>query len=425
MTEAQTDTPPWDVSDKDKPMTATEVLQNMADYIGPTSTAIADYNPVAAGLAELKARLKDRAYDLTTVKGNDEARKDRLELVRLRTSVEAKRKELKAPVLERSQLIDSEAARIKAEILALETPIDEQIRADEARREQEKQARVEAKRKADAEIRERIEAVRRLVLRAQGKDSGTIEGKLALAMAFAVDDSFAEFKAEAQSVKVDVVSALQQMHAAALEHEAAARKLAEERAELERQRAELAQREEQERARQAQEQARIAQEQRAEAERLEGIARAQRERLEAEERAAQALREEQDRVAAAARAEQDRIAAEARAAEQARLDEQARVQRQQEEAAAAERAAQAEAAAAEERKQRKLAEDLARVTAELAAAQEAERIAAKTRLEKAAPAMLDALRDALIVLDVHDIAPDVRDRVAAAIRLATEGNGNG
>ena len=58
MTEAQADTPPWDVSDNDKPMAATEVLQNMADYIGPTSTAIADYNPVAAGLAEAEASFR-------------------------------------------------------------------------------------------------------------------------------------------------------------------------------------------------------------------------------------------------------------------------------------------------------------------------------------------------------------------------------
>lgn len=109
----------------------------------PTS-ALAEYNATAAALADLRQRFAGVVWDVTTTKGNNEARAARLELVKLRTSLEAKRKELKAPALERSRLIDAEAARITGEIVALERPIDEQIKADEQRREAEKEARRQA-----------------------------------------------------------------------------------------------------------------------------------------------------------------------------------------------------------------------------------------------------------------------------------------
>lgn len=63
---------------------------------------------------DLRARFGGVAFDLTTTKGDKEARAARMELVKLRTSLEAKRKELKAPALERSRMIDSEAKRIEA-----------------------------------------------------------------------------------------------------------------------------------------------------------------------------------------------------------------------------------------------------------------------------------------------------------------------
>ena len=91
------------------------------------STSVAEYNPIAAGLAIVRQRYANVAWDLKTTKGNAEARAARKELVTLRVSLEAKRVELKAPVLERAKLIDSEAKRITAELLKIEMPIDEQL----------------------------------------------------------------------------------------------------------------------------------------------------------------------------------------------------------------------------------------------------------------------------------------------------------
>ena len=119
-------------------------------------TKIAEYSPTAAALAELRQRFGNIAFDLTTTKGDKEARAASLELIRLRTSLEAKRKELKAPALERSRLIDDEAKRITGAILELETPIDQQIKAAEQKKEAERQAKVEAERQRVAAIQERI-----------------------------------------------------------------------------------------------------------------------------------------------------------------------------------------------------------------------------------------------------------------------------
>ena len=84
------------------------------------TTAVAEYNPIAAGLAAVRQRYENVAWDLKTTKGNADARAARKELVSLRTGLEAKRKALKAPALEFSRRIDSEAARIQRLLLARE-----------------------------------------------------------------------------------------------------------------------------------------------------------------------------------------------------------------------------------------------------------------------------------------------------------------
>lgn len=389
-------------------------------------TKIAEYSPTAAALAELRQRFGNIAFDLSTTKGDKEARAARLELVRLRTSLEAKRKELKAPALERSRLIDDEAKRITSAILELETPIDQQIQAAEQKKEAERLAKIEAERQRVATIRARIDSITSVALRAVGKPAAEIEAKIKLLVGITIGPDYAEFQAEAEAAHADTLAKLRDMHAAALASEAEAARLAAERAELERLRAEQEERERIERERMAAEQAMIAAEQRAEADRLEALAREQRERLAAEEAAAKAEREAADRAAADARAEQDRIAAEARAAEQRKIDEHAAELRRQQEAEAAEQRRRDEEAQAERRRQEAMAAELERVNRELAAAQEAERIAAQTRLEKAAPAMLEALRRAEqklaayvgVCADDKELTQAVLPMVRAAIALA-------
>lgn len=213
-------------------------MTETTDTIEAPKLAITEYSPVAAGLADLRARFADVVFDVTTTKGDKEARAARLELVKLRTSLEARRKELKAPALERSRLIDSEAKRIEAEILALETPIDEQIKVEERRREQERQRKIEAERHRVAEIQERIDAIKSFPVRAAGKSSIVVEALIGDLVAAEADDTFAEFRPAAERAHAESLAALREMYGAALVHEDDARRLRAEREALEQQRRE-------------------------------------------------------------------------------------------------------------------------------------------------------------------------------------------
>lgn len=133
MNTATLDLPP--IVDPGEPARAPEVASEVVDRAQIVNgTPLVKYSLTEAGLATLKADLSGKTYDLTTTKGNDAARGDRLRCVTLRTSLEKRRKEFKAPALAYGKLIDTEAARITAEIEALESPIDAQIKADEQRR---------------------------------------------------------------------------------------------------------------------------------------------------------------------------------------------------------------------------------------------------------------------------------------------------
>lgn len=287
------------------------------------TTKITEYSVTEAALAELRLRYKDMTWDLTTTKGDKEARGARLELVTLRTSLEAQRKEIKAPALALCERIDAEAKRITGEIKELEVPIDALIKADEKRRADEKAERERNERERVDAIKQRMAAIRSVPMEMVGKPSGEIREALDELSAMVVDAAlFEEFELQAQGDRADAVKALTKMIDLMTAQEAESARLLAEREELARQQAE---------------QRRIEVEAKAKREAEE---KARQERIAAED-AARRQQEEADR---AARAEADRIAAEQRAAEQARIDEQAAQLRRDQEAFAAQRQAGAEAA---------------------------------------------------------------------------------
>lgn len=359
-----------------------------------TTTAIAEYNLVEAGLEALRGRYSDIVFDLRSVKGNTEARQARKELVTLRTSLEAKRKELQAPLRDRAALINEEAKRITAAVLELERPIYEAIKADELRRERERKERDAAEAKRVAKHRDAIQAITETALRAVGKSSDAIATEIDALEAFEVGEDFDEFQAGAQAAKDSTLAQLRTLHGAALANENEARRLAEERAELARQKAEQE--------RKAQEQAAaLAEQQRVERERLEAErqerarkdaeARAERER---QERADREARAEQERLARLERERQEQIAREARAAQQAQED-----------------AARAEA-------QRIAAEEIARQRAELDAQAEAmaeqQRVAAVASLAAQAEQIHEGVEAVESLVD--DVLADNRPTVDEVVK---------
>lgn len=108
----------------------------------------------------MRSRMANVEYDVITVKGMAIAKADRAEVRGLRTGLESLRKQIKAPALAHCKLIDDEARRITAELLKLETPIDEQIKAREAALEAEKVAREAVERARISEIHARISEIR-------------------------------------------------------------------------------------------------------------------------------------------------------------------------------------------------------------------------------------------------------------------------
>ena len=234
------------------PQVASEVVE-----AAPTQQRVAAYNKTEAGLAKLRDKFQGATFDLTTTKGDKEARQARKELVTLRTTLEALRKEKKAPHLAACKLLDDEAKRINGEILALEKPIDEQIRADELRREQERAQREAEERARMEKARARISEIQRMSASVMSGTSIQIRARIDEVKAIVIDESeFGDLTGAATSTAEMVAMQLESLLSTVVmreeqaeamrkqreEHEAALRKqqeeLAAQRAELERQRQE-------------------------------------------------------------------------------------------------------------------------------------------------------------------------------------------
>lgn len=310
-------------------------------------TTIPEYTKTAQGLVELQQRLGSLVYDVTTGKGMDAAKKDRALARTLRVDLEAERVRIKAPALERCRQIDAEAKRLTAAIEELESPIDQQIKAEEQRKEREKAAREEAERQRIQAIHDRFNAIKALPLAAVGKTAAEIEELIAAAEL--TDTAFTGQDADANtaSAKYEVRLAVAGLRAALDARRMAdreAEKIAADRAELERlqrvaaeQQAELDRLAEEKRQAEAEEARRIDEAARAEREAEEARVRAIRE---AEELAARQAREAEQARIDAERAERRRVEdAEREAAERKLREEQEAARKEREKLEADKKAA--------------------------------------------------------------------------------------
>ena len=261
-----------DATTIERPAVAEEVIDRAEVRDGKP---LVRYGATEAALAALRQQYQGVQYDLTTTSGDKAARAARLQLVTLRTGLEKRRKEFKAPAIEFGKLIDAEAARITTEIMALENPIDAQIKADEQRRAEERAAREKAEAERKAKMQAGVDGMAGFIRQAQ--QPGMTAARLASGISVLEGLTFPaeqwqEYHAAAVKAHAEALEYLRTAHAGAVEREAEAARLAAERADLERQREE-----------QRQEQARID----AEAARLKD---AEMEREAAEHRAMEAAR---------------------------------------------------------------------------------------------------------------------------------------
>lgn len=333
-------------------------MTEVADEVLDAPAALAEFNPVQKGLAELRKELKGVQFDVTTTAGDKAARAARSRCVSIRTSADAAYEGWNKPMLAKQREMRAILAKIKDEVKAIEEPIDAQIKAEEQRRAEIKAAKEAAELARQQAIQERLDHIRDFATSAAGLSSAKIAAMRETLAEFPLTTELYEHRAgEAMQLHAEVMSKLEQMHDAALAQEQEAERLAAERAELERQRLE------QEAAAQRQREAEAAQ-----------LAK-ERAELEEQQRRLQAEREEENARQEAARAEQARKDAEAAAA----------LKRQQDEAAAALRAQQEEI----DRQRREFEEQQEAVRR---AEREKEEAAAREQQEKEAAARAEAER---------------------------------
>lgn len=311
----------------------------MSTAIVEVQSAVAEFDKVALGLAELEKQYKGVVYDVRASKGMDEAKAARAAIREPRYEIERVRKAAKAPILKLGKELDDRAKEITSKILAIEEPIDEQIKNEEARKETEKQAKIDAELKRVAGLQERIAELRGNQMLSASTDPDLIAEHIDDLERAQVDESFQEFQRQAVEAKAAGLARLNELHSAAIKHEAEQERIKSEREELARLRAEQQRRETEERARIAEEErqakaerdaeaARQAAELRAAREKQETEAAAERRRIADEEAAARATREAEARKLADERAAFEQQQAEARRVreeEERKRAEQARV----------------------------------------------------------------------------------------------------
>lgn len=283
------------------------------------TTAIAEYSPTEAALADLRQRYKDVVFDVTTTKGMEIARKGRAEIRSIRVALEAKRVEIKAPALERCRLIDAEAKRITAALSELEEPIDALIKTEEQRKERERAEREAREKERIAAIQTRITDFGSHAASMAGKTSEAIGAEIVIVEQTVIDDTFGEFKVQATVALEASIGKLRELHAAAVAQEEEAARLKAEREELARLRAEQEQRDRETKAKAEAEQRQRDEEERQRRAKIEADERAARDRIEAQEREARLKRDEEDRIAREKREAEEREARKRQAEEDARL----------------------------------------------------------------------------------------------------------
>lgn len=215
------------------------------------ASAISEYRATEAGLAQLREQY-GTVPDVTTKDGMLAAREARRDCVSLRTAIESKRQELKAPLLKQGRLLDDEAKRITAEIAKVESPIDEAIKAEEAKVEKRRE---EARQKREAEqaaSRAIIDEIRDLPLQYLVADPEDLRKAMDTLADRNLDDEGAllpDDLDEARRARDTSLERLENMLEARVEadriqaeQQAEAQRLAEERKQAERERAEQAQR---------------------------------------------------------------------------------------------------------------------------------------------------------------------------------------
>ena len=340
----------------------------------------------------------------------------RMERKRARLDVEYTAEKAREDARDFAKAVIAEQKRLIAIVEPEETRLEALETAYNAKLATEREAKRKAEQERIAKIQGAINDLREFAINSAYQTAAQIAELMDLLEQQPVDEKFAEFKSDAEQVKVATMNKLNAMHAAAVDREAAAqaeaerlaaeqKRLAAERAELERQKAEQTAREKAERDRveaariqfeglERARQAKIAQEAQERAI-AEAAAKA---RVEAEEAAARQRIEEAEAESRRRQEAADKAAAEARERLEAAAKAEFEAQQAKLKAEADRLAKEREAADARERKKQEAIE------AKEKAKREKEEAAERARLEREEAALREAERQAQERMDAREMA---------------------
>ena len=174
--------------------------------------ALVKFTATEAGLIELKAQFGSIVFAVDTPEGMKEAREARQKIRKPRYAVENLRKDAKAPIIALGKKLDARAKELTAEILALESPIDEQITTEENKVEA---ARIEEENRIQ-DLRERTDQFERAVDEVR-RDDATLAEIMQCAdriNAIVIDESFSEFEDNAKQNRDKAVEDLRGLYLA-------------------------------------------------------------------------------------------------------------------------------------------------------------------------------------------------------------------
>jgi hypothetical protein len=307
----------------------TEITTVPTKALTVTQRAIASIGITDEREKELR-ELAERTTTITTITNKDgyqQVHSARVALKNERIAIQNLAKEARDDANKFSKAVIAEEKRIVGLIQPEETRLQEIQDAYDAKIEAEKQAKIEAELKRVTDLQERVAELRGNQMLTPASGSATIAEHMADLERIPVDESFEEFRQQAEDAKTAGLTRLSELHAAALAHEAEQTRIQEEREELAKLRAEAERRESAERERLAEEERKAKAERDAEVAKQEAELKAQREKQEAEaaaerkriaeeEAAAKAIRDAEAKKLADERAEFERQQAEVRRAKE-------------------------------------------------------------------------------------------------------------
>lgn len=290
--------------------TALTVVQRAVVAIGITAEREKELRDLAARTNGINA--------ITNKDGYQQVHSGRMALKNERVSIQNLAKEARDDATKFSKAVIAEEKRIIGLIEPEEQRLQKLQDAWDEAIEAEKQAKIAAEQKRVADLQERVAELRGNRMLAPTSGADLIAGHIDDVEGIAVDDSFEEFREQAEATKAAGLEWLRNLHAAAVAHETEQARIVAEREELARLRAE-------EEKRQAAERARIAEEERVAKAARDAEAAKQAEELRlmrvAQQQAAEAERKRIAEEEAAAKAVRD--AAAAKQTEELRLQREA------------------------------------------------------------------------------------------------------